>query len=108
MLAGVLGEYFVALIYMSKFYSILHHRLNSYVGEIDLIAKRGRTIVFIEVKTRKSGISEGIISKRQIDRIRNAAELFVSHNSKYSSYDIRFDLVVVSYSQLPRIIQNAW
>lgn len=105
---GLLSEYIAMLLYKFKFYKIIHHRLRNFVGEIDLIAIRGKQIVFIEVKSRNSDITERTISKRQQTRITRSAEYFLSRNEKYINYDIRFDLVFCQPYKLPVIIKNAW
>ena len=105
---GILAEYIVSFFYMLRFYRILHHRMKTYVGEVDLVAVRGKTLVFIEVKARKNGLYEGIVSDKQQKRIRRSAEFFLSKNPKYNNYNIRFDLAVVQPYCLPLIIKNAW
>jgi putative endonuclease len=105
---GLLAEYFVIILYKLKFYNILAHRKKTYVGELDVIAARRNTIVFIEVKARKQGISYLNLSTNQQRRITRAAELFITKNPEYSRYDIRFDLVVITPYRLPIIIKNAW
>ncbi|MDC0864636.1 YraN family protein [Rickettsiaceae bacterium] len=104
---GIFAEYFAAMLYMLRFYSILHHRMKTYVGEIDLVASKFSQLVFIEVKARKCGIYDGIVSNSQQERIRRAAELFLSKNAKYQNYDVRFDLVVIRPYKVPLIIRNA-
>jgi putative endonuclease len=105
---GILAEYIVLILYKILFYRILHLRMKTYIGEIDLIALRGKQLVFIEVKARKNGIHEGIVSQDQQMRIKRAAELFLSQNIQYKNYNIRFDLVVISLRHWPLIIKNAW
>lgn len=105
---GILAEYIVAILYILRFYSILHHRMKTYVGEVDLVAVRGKQLVFIEVKARKHGIYDGIVSENQQKRIKRAAEWFFTKNPKYEDYNVRFDLVVVTPLRPPLIIKNAW
>lgn len=105
---GLLAEYIVIFIYKIKFYQILAHRLRGYTGEIDIIALRGRTLVFIEVKARSSDIDDRLVSINQQARIRRAAEVFLSRNLKYQNYLVRFDLVIIKPYKLPVIIKNAW
>jgi len=105
---GIFAEYLVLLLYKMCFYNILHHRMKTCVGEVDLVASRFKELVFIEVKARKSGIHEGIVSLSQQERIKKAATLFLSQNTKYENYNIRFDLVVLRPYRLPLIIKNAW
>ena len=105
---GLFSEYLVIIIYMLKLHFIIHHRIRFRIGEIDIIARKGKNLVFIEVKARKNGIHEQIVSTKQKNRIINSAKLFLSKNPKYKDYNIRFDLVVVSGYKWPQIIENAW
>lgn len=105
---GLCAEYLAMLVYKIKFYNIIHHRKKNFVGEIDIVACRGKQLIFIEVKARKGDITENIVSKNQQNRIRRSAELFLSHNSKYNGYDVRFDLVFIRPYKWPVIIENAW
>lgn len=105
---GLFAEYLVLILYKIRFYTIIHHRMKTYVGEVDLVVSRGKQLVFIEVKARKNGICQNIVSPKQQERIRQAAKFFVSKNSEYINYDIRFDLVVVTPYRFPLIIKNAW
>lgn len=107
-LFGLIAEYICILIYKLKFYQILHHRKRFYVGEIDIIALRNKEIVFIEVKARSSKFDNRLLSSHQQQRIKRAAEVFLSSNTLYSGYNIRFDLVIVNPYKFPIIIKNAW
>ena len=105
---GLFAEYLAILIYKLKFYNIICHRKKNFVGEIDIIASKGKQLIFIEVKARNNNIIENIVPKSQQNRIRRSAELFLSHNNKYNGWDIRFDLVFIRPYKLPVIIKNAW
>ncbi|MFK8040636.1 MAG: YraN family protein [Rickettsiaceae bacterium] len=107
---GLVSEYIVIIIYMMRFYKLLRHRMRNYVGEIDIVMVRNKTIVFIEVKARSSlfKYEERVLKSNQQLRIKRSAELFLSWHKKYQSYDIRFDLVLISPYKLPMIIRNAW
>ncbi len=105
---GLLAEYIAIFLYKISFYQILHHRKRYYTGEIDIIALRHKQIVFIEVKARSTHIGDSLFSSRQQDRIKKSAALFLSRNSQYQNYQIRFDLVIVRPYKVPIIIKNAW
>jgi len=105
---GLLAEYAAILIYSAKLYSILHHRMRNFGGEIDLIARRGKNIVFIEVKARSSNLDDRFVSQHQQKRIKTAAEIFLKINPKYQEFKVRFDLIVIKPYKLPYIIENAW
>ena len=106
---GLAAEYFIILLYKLKFYQILQHRMRNCAGEIDLIALRGKNIVFIEVKARSADSDYGeILRHQQQKRIIRAAEAFLAGYPKYQYYQIRFDLAIVRPYKLPIIIKNAW
>ena len=107
-LLGLIGEYLAICIYLCSFYRILYHRKRFYKLEVDLIALIGTTLVFVEVKTRSNNFDNRLISTSQINRIKQAAALFICQNKRYQSLDIRFDLVVIRPWKFPIIIKNAW
>jgi len=86
-----------------KFYRILARRYRTPLGEIDLIAKRGRTIVFVEVKQRPSEV-EGIdaVTARARRRIAKAALLWAAAHPDAARFDHRFDIVITLPRRLPR------
>lgn len=105
---GFFAEIVAIIFYIIKLYTILHHRKKLYTGEVDIIAVKGKTLVFIEVKARTAMIDSFIISEKQKSRIRRSADLFISQNNLFSGYDIRFDLFIFRSYRLPMIIENAW
>ena len=63
-------------------------------AEIDIIARRGNTIVFIEVKARKTiDAAWGAITQHQAARLRRAAETYLIQNHWMGN--ARFDVIVV-------------
>lgn len=105
---GILAEWLVMVRYTLHFYRLLDYRMRNKNGEIDIICSRGKLIVFIEVKARRSAFDNDVIcSQHQIARIKRAAELYI-YQHKYYDFDARFDLAVVRPWQLPLIIENAW
>lgn len=78
-------------------------------GEVDIIARRGRLLVFAEVKARAS-LEEAAcaISANQRRRIVRAAEAFVARNPHLAACDIRFDAVLVTPGRLPCHLSDAW
>lgn len=79
------------------------------VGEIDIIARRGHGLYFIEVKVRadREAIDEAV-TYRQRRRISRAAALFLARNPRYGGWDARFDVMLVTPGRWPRRITNAW
>ena len=67
-------------------------------GEIDLIMRKGRTIVFVEVKKRSTlNNAAYAIQPRQQERIRYAAEAFLASHPQFAEFDIRFDAVLIAF-----------
>ena len=88
---------------------ILARRYATPMGELDIVAKRGALIAFVEVKYRKEqqGILE-TISARQQRRIENAATIFLSRHPNWRKLSFRFDLMVVSPWRWPSHLPDAW
>lgn len=108
---GLLAEYFVIFLYKLKLYKILGRRHKNYFGEIDIIASRGKRLVFIEVKARKKrdfSFADPLVTNKQIERIKKAAEFFLSRNPIYYGYEISFHFVFLKPGYFPLIIKNAF
>jgi putative endonuclease len=100
----------VAALYLSlKFYRLLNKRYKTPHGEIDLVMKRGRSIVFVEVKARAT-MTVGVeaISDCSRLRIQSAAQHFIQRHPRYRDYVWRFDALVVSPKRMPYHIKDAW
>lgn len=79
------------------------------IGEIDFIALKNKTVVFVEVKNRKSMSDAAYaISPNQQKRIIRGAQNFLKHNPKFDKYDKRFDAVLVVFPFYFKHIKNAW
>ncbi|WP_204951429.1 YraN family protein [Methylopila capsulata] len=78
-------------------------------GEIDLIAVRGRTLAFVEVKARATlEAAAEAVTPRQQARIRRGAEAFLAREPAYAGYVMTFDVVLVAPRRLPRRLPNAF
>ena len=100
---GLSAEALAAWLLRAKLYRILARRYRTPAGEIDVIARRRRTIVFVEVKTRPSE-AEAVEAVGQVGRrrIARAAELWLAAHPAAAGFDLRFDLVIVVPGRLPR------
>lgn len=106
---GARAERNAALLLRLKGFRILARRYRAPVGEIDLLAKRGRMLVGVEVKARQDRESAAFsISPRQQQRIARAMEHFLAANPKYSEHQIRFDAILATPGRLPQHIPDAW
>lgn len=104
---GIIAEYVAILLLKIGMYKILKLRYRNYAGEIDIIAMKNNVVVFIEVKARmKLDLGYELVHPKQIDRIKNAASLFLAQHPKLQSKDARFDLMVISANSWPRHLKN--
>lgn len=78
-------------------------------NEIDLIMKKNKTLIFVEVKKRHSSnqCAYAITPKAQ-QRIFRAAEIFIAQNPNFQDYQYRFDALLISDSERPTHILDAW
>jgi putative endonuclease len=90
-------------------YRILARNLKNSRGEIDIVARRGRMIAFIEVKTRADwNTAAEALAGRQRRRIARAAAGFLAARPQLAGYRARFDVILVITWRWPRHIINAW
>lgn len=92
---GVWAEYFAVVYLFFCGYRVLSLRYKTPVGEIDILAQRANVLVAIEVKARadKASALESVTPKNQ-KRVEQALLHFISHNTKYAAYEMRFDVVI--------------
>lgn len=92
-----------------KGWTILARRFAEGPGEVDIVAARGRTLAFVEVKARPdfAGAAEAV-TERQQRRIRRGAEAFLARRPAYAGYLVTFDVVLVVPGRLPRHMPNAF
>lgn len=90
-------------------YRILARDYRVGVGEIDILARRGGTLVAIEVKARgdRARASEAI-TPRQRRRIARAAAHFLAGRSDLVRLTLRFDVMLVTPGRLPLHLRDAW
>ncbi|MBI3709463.1 MAG: YraN family protein [Proteobacteria bacterium] len=90
-------------------YRILARDFKTVVGEIDLIARRGRRLVFVEVKARGNlDLARAAIMPNQRQRIERAAAAFLAARPELAALEPCFAAVLVSPGRLPRLIVDAW
>ena len=88
---------------------IIAHRFRCSAGEIDLVACRGRTLVFVEVKARATlEAAVEAVTPRARARILAAADAFVARHPAYADFDRRFDVVAVLPGRWPRRLADAF
>jgi putative endonuclease len=78
-------------------------------GEIDIIARRGRVLAVIEVKSRTQvEDAAAALTRRQRRRIARAAEALLQARPDFGTLDLRFDVMLVARHRLPRHWPGAW
>jgi putative endonuclease len=106
---GRAGETLAIVSLTLRGYSILARGLKSRLGEIDIVARRGRILAFVEVKARESfDQAAGALLARQRQRIARAAAGFFASRPELSGCQPRFDVILVAPWRWPRHIIDAW
>lgn len=96
---GIWAERFAAFALMLKGFHIVERRYKTRFGEIDLIARRGRLVLIVEVKARGSvEAAMDAVSHTNLKRIEAAADHWLARQSDREELNLRFDLIAV----LPR------
>jgi len=91
-----------------KGWSILARRVRTPAGEVDLIAKKGNLIAFVEVKMRKTAAElDFAIDERRLSRVAAAAEYLMPSYAGPGD-DIRVDVILIAPGTRLRHIENAW
>jgi putative endonuclease len=92
-----------------KGYRILARDLRTPVGEVDIVARRGRVVAFVEVKARATlNDAATALGGEQRRRIARAAEYVRASRPELRDADVRFDVMLVVPWRLPVHIMNAW
>lgn len=87
---------------------ILGERLRVTAGEVDLIARRGRTVAFIEVKWRERPEDLDLaIDQYRLRRVAAAAEMLAPRFARPKD-DIRIDVMLLAPGRLPRHLVHVW
>jgi putative endonuclease len=91
-----------------KGWSILDRRVRTPAGEIDLIARRGSIVAFIEVKARRDDEALDLaIDERRLARVAAAAES-LAHIYLAPGDDMRIDVMLLAPGRPPRHLANVW
>jgi len=106
---GISAESRAAVWLIAHGYRILARRWKSPLGEIDIIAARRHTLIFVEVKARATlDAAAESVTEWQKQRIVAAAEVWLAANPLPAIRDMRFDAILVAPGKLPRHIPAAF
>lgn len=106
---GRRAEWLAALSLQVKGYQILARRARLPVGEIDLIAKRGKTVAFVEVKYRAT-LDQALIAvtDRNWQRIAGAAASWMARRPDLASCGWRYDIIAAAPYKWPNHQPDYW
>ncbi len=77
-------------------------------GEVDLIARRGKSLAFVEVKARDSEAGLALsLDEYRLRRVAVAAERLAPRYARPGD-DIRIDAIFMTRGRLPRHLANVW
>ncbi len=105
---GRRGEWLAAWYLRLCGWRIMAQRVKTPRGEVDLIARRGRMVVFAEVKWRSSAAElERAVDQYRLRRVAAAAEALAARYVNPGD-DMRIDVLLLAPRRLPRHLVNAW
>ena len=91
-----------------KGWRILDKRVRTPAGEVDIVARKGNLVAFVEVKSRATAAElDFAIDERRLSRVAAAAELLMPRYAGPGD-DIRVDVILLAPGARPRHIENAW
>ncbi|MCQ2566511.1 MAG: YraN family protein [Clostridia bacterium] len=95
---GDWGEDKAAELLESKGYALVCRKFRSKLGEVDIVARKGRFLAFVEVKTRKRvdfGLPCEAVDGRKQYRLRKTAEYFMLVNPWTRGMQPRMDIIEI-------------
>lgn len=104
---GSKGEDLAAEFLKGKGYRIIGRNYKTPVGELDIIAKDGETLVFIEVKTRSSnafGYPFEAVDSRKKRKLKNLALFYLKNQKKNCA--ARFDVISINLTGTKKEIEH--
>lgn len=109
---GQTGEDLAVCYLENQGYTIVERNYRNRIGEIDIIARDGECLVFIEVKTRSNrrfGSPFDAVDFRKQQQISRVALAFMTQH-RFGEVPVRFDVIGVHLEESPRVelIKNAF
>jgi putative endonuclease len=105
---GDQGESIACKFLAENGYKIVKRNYRFGKGEIDIIAMKEKTLVFVEVKTRNNqnyGPAESAITVGKQKQIHKIAQAFLYEND-FSDYDCRIDVIAINYLSRDKYVLN--
>ena len=106
---GRRAEALTALFLACKGYRIVKRSFRTQLGEIDIVAERGKTLAMVEVKYRPlKADAAWAITPAQRQRIELATRSFIAAHPRFAGHHIRFDAVLMAPWRWPTHLTDAW
>jgi len=97
---GIKGENLAVVFLKKKGYRIIARNYKTPIGEVDIIAQDGDTLVFAEVKTRTDelfGWPFEAVNKKKRHKMKNVALLYMKRIG--GNFPVRFDVISIFYRE---------
>lgn len=98
-LLGKAGEDAATIYLRKKGYQILERNYRTRFGEIDIICKKGETIIFVEVRSKRGnrfGSGAESVNWNKQQKIRMVAQFYLNHKRLFNS-PIQFDVIDIQF-----------
>lgn len=99
---GKLGETIAAEFLKRKKYTLIEKNFQLPAGEVDLIFKKGRLLIFVEVKTRTSirfGQPEEAINEAKLAKLESLAEFYCHQTNHQGAWKIEVVSILINYQK---------
>ena len=106
---GKVGEDYTASLLENRGCTVLERNYHSRYGEIDIIARDGQYIVFVEVKTRRgTGLTHPLaaVTKAKQQKLIKTALLYLSEHPESQHLDCRFDVAGVTTDSAGNVLRT--
>jgi putative endonuclease len=108
---GARAEELVARRLAGAGWEIVERNARTRYGELDIVARDGRALVFVEVKAGRKGAAFGperpvlAVDRRKQQRVRRLATAWMSERRDFPPYaEIRFDAVGVTFDRAGQVV----
>ena len=104
---GRAAEWTAAALLMAKGYQIIGFRLKHRMGEIDLLARRGRVLAVVEVK-RRATLDQALtcLTEAQKSRLTAAGRAVMRNRPSLKGLSLRLDMVALAPGRFPRHVRG--
>ena len=102
---GKYGEELARHYLKKKGYKIIDSNVKVSYQEVDIIARHGEDLIFVEVKTRTSltlGQADEAVDSRKLNNLKEAVEYYV-HEKKYDPARVRMDFIAIDIDKRRKI-----